>query len=39
MDLDSWLQENKLDWYAERWAHKKWATFFKHLSNHVFQSP
>ena len=39
MDLESSLQENEFDWYAERWGYKKWAIFFRNLSNHVFRSP
>ena len=39
MDLESWLQENKFDRYAERWGYKKWATFFRNLSTHVFWNP
>ena len=39
MDLESWLQENKFDRYAERWGYKKWATFLRNLSTHVLWNP
>ena len=39
MDLESSLQENKFDWYAERRGYKELATFSRNLPNHVFRSP